>query len=215
MDAWIAALASLTATVVGALIAWLGTRQATTHEDRRRQEDRVWEEKKTTYMPIISWLGVTDDLLHDIYYSYSDFVRAQFIDVVDEWPTPILKKRAEYRSYDRPEDWHLPKQLNPKVDTLLKIFAPPRIVDLTVRSSFVATRTVDEAMSLGRNTIRNRDRSSEDINKSDETILGWYKAWLMSSNQLLNAIRHELDPEAVLIPLDRSRLSNWHSFKTK
>jgi hypothetical protein len=115
-------------------------------------------------------------------------------------------KQAEYRQIIPPDQWEIPDKPGENILTLLGAYAPPEIAQTAVRVQYSVIRMADEAMSLGRYTIDMPTRSDADQARADRVIHGYYKTWLTRSNRLINMVRREFDPEAKLIPVDKSQL---------
>jgi hypothetical protein len=177
-------------------------------EEKRRNLDRLWKEKRKLYETVILWIGRTEKALRDLHYSYAQYVMSP-PPTAENAPRPLLMKQAEYRQIIPPDQWEIPDQLGENLLTLLGAYAPPEIAQMAVRVQYSAIRMADEVRSLGRYTIDMPTRSDADQAGADSVINRYYKMWLTRSNRLMNMVRREFDPEAKLIPLDKGQLPQW------
>ena len=208
MADWEVALIGVAGTALGALIAIVDHRVSAHHEDRQRREERLATAKQAMYQQVMLWVSNTDELLHNVFYSYGEYMTGTPVQG-QQWPVILATKRSEYRTVTPPEKWAVPAALDEITDVQLQALGSPDVTRTLHQAEFAATRVVDEAGSLGVSTILNSDRTPEQVSFADNTIGGWYKSWLLLANRILNLIRADLDPSLVPVPVDKERLFNW------
>jgi len=212
-DAVAAALIGVSGVVVGAGLSWFQAHQSANREDRRHREERLDERKVDVYGRLLYWMADVDGQLRDMWASFIKWGRHGGVDV----------KQAEYRSTTPPDSWVPAPRLDGALRAQLDVFAPAHIVKLALSLDFVAIRTADEALSLGRHAIstaekgRTRvgpgpaDRPEDDVMSRAELVIGgFYKKWRVRQAVLLNAVRYDMNNREVL-PTDRGYL-DWDAF---
>jgi hypothetical protein len=154
---WLIALIGVAGVVIGGLVTLLGNQlsagreekrrnQDRLWEEKRRNQDRLWEEKRKLYETVVLWIGQTEKALRDLYYSYTQYIMSP-TPTRGNAPIPLLMKQREYRQIIPPDQWEIPGRLGEDILTLLGAYALPEIAQMTEQVQDSVVRTADEAMS--------------------------------------------------------------------